>query len=184
MIIFNTLWTYSYAINKNIKDKEKSDYLLTFSIKKLGAHSLNDLRFHGNDKFWDVCQNFPSCHLALRPEITIFQRPLLWHSAGTASRVNEISCCTSLTFFICLFICLFIFFTLTWCKAQCLWTTLGKICNILTKKTALWILIRDPVSPKQNFLCKSIVLNEYKKMVVFSPFRSYTIRECIDILWV
>ena len=65
-----------------------------------------------------------------------------------------------------LFVCLFVysfFFTLTWCKAQCLWTTLGKICKILTKKTDLWILIRDPVSPKQNFLCKSIVLNEYKK---------------------
>ena len=34
MIIFNTLWTYSYAINRNIKDKEKSDYRFTFSIKK------------------------------------------------------------------------------------------------------------------------------------------------------
>ena len=121
--------------------------------------------------------------LHLDPKLTSFNAHFYDTPAGTASRVNEISCCTSLTFFICLFICLFIFFTLTWCKAQCLWTTLGKICNILTKKTALWILIRDPVSPKQDFLCKSIVLNEYKKMVLFSPFKSYTIRECIDILW-
>ena len=81
-----------------------------------------------------------SCHLALRPEITIFQRPLLWPSAGTASRVNEICCCTSLTLFICLFVCLFFFFffTFTWCKGRCLWTTFGKICKILTKKTDLW----------------------------------------------
>ena len=66
-----------------------------------------------------------------------------------------------------LFVCLFIFLTLTWCKAQCLWTTLCKICKVLTKKTDLWILIRDPVSPKQNFLCKSIVLNEYLKNGLF-----------------
>ena len=128
MIIFNTLWTYSYAINRNIKDKEKSDYLLTFSIKKLRAHALNDLRFHGNDKLRDVCQNCHSCHIALRPEITIFQRPLLWHSADTASRVNELCCCTSLTLFICLLICLFIFF----------YPHLMQICKILTKKTDLW----------------------------------------------
>ena len=46
--------------------------------------------------------------------------------------------CTSLTRFICLFVCLFIFLTFTWCKGRCLWTTLDKICQILTKKTDLW----------------------------------------------
>ena len=103
-------------------------------------HALNNLRFHGNDKFWDVCQTCHSCHLAIRPEITIIQRPLLWPSAGTASRVNEVCCCTSLMLFICSFVCLFVFFffTLTWCKGRGLWTTLGKICKILTKKTDLW----------------------------------------------
>ena len=40
---------------------------------------------------------------------------------------------------VCLFVySFFFFFTFTWCKGRCLWTTLGKICKILTKKTDLW----------------------------------------------
>ena len=61
---------------ETLKTKKKVTALHIFN-KKLGAHALNDLRFHGNDKFLDICQNCHSCHLALRPEITIFQRPLL-----------------------------------------------------------------------------------------------------------
>ena len=155
---------------ETLKTKKKVTTLHIFN-KKLGAHALNDLRFHGNDKFWDICQNCHSCHLALRPEITIFQRPLLWHSAVPALRVNEICCCTSLTL---LFVCYYYAFGLLLVKYARSWL----------RKLTFEILIRDPVSPKQNFLCKSIVLNEYKKMVLFSPFKSYTIRECIDILWV
>ena len=152
--------------------KTKKKWLLfTFSIKILGAHALNDLKFHGNDKFWDICQNCHSCHLALRPEITIFQRPLLWPSAGTASRVNEICCCTSLTLFICLFVCLFFFFffTFTWCKGRCLWTTFGKICKILTKKTDLWNFDKGSCKSKAKLPMQIDSAKRILKMVVFSP---------------